>query len=200
MLNLVCSKNKCKKFDEFIDNKKSRLRLTSTPTSHLNDYRTSNRNPNLNAELIQTQYELLQAKPTGFSSYMSTTLVNLVASSMAIVLQVSGFVLFDAYIKQLLSFNTVFLAYRSFSYWMVIVSIILVFFYWVFKIFTTRYVLRLNKRLIGLNDLRRFSSDLQNPQHQNGPSKLTNLALIKKHISKTTCAFLIFFLNLPYES
>ncbi len=172
MFSLFCVRTSCRRFDEILETKKSRLRLTSTPTaSHINNMHFSNCNPGFNAELNQLRNDLLKAKPTGYASYMSTTLVNLVAASMELVLQVAGFVLFDAYIKQLLSFNTVFLAYRSYSYWMMIVSMAFVFFYWIFKIFTTRYVMSLNKRLISLKDTNTFPSIVQGPIYPNGTSK-----------------------------
>ena len=79
---------------------------------------------------------------------MVIVLINIVGSSMEIVLKIAGFILFDAYIKQLLSFNTVFLAYRSYSYWMLIVSIIFDFVFWFFKLLTTRYVTKLNEKIV----------------------------------------------------
>lgn len=82
---------------------------------------------------------------------MMIVLINLVGTSMEIVLKIAGFILFDAYIKQLLSFNTVFLAYKSYSYWLLIISIIFDFIYWFFKLLTTRYVTILNERLIFQN-------------------------------------------------
>ena len=87
-------------------------------------------------------------KPTGYFAYLAIALITLVGSVMDFVLKVSGFALYDSYIQNLLKFNTVFLAYRSYSYWMMIVSICLILFFWLFKVFSTRYVINLTKNLI----------------------------------------------------
>lgn len=86
-------------------------------------------------------------KPTGYFAYLAIALITLVGSVMDFVLKVSGFALFDAYVNRLLSFNTVFLAYRSYSYWMMVVSMVLLLF-WLFKVFSTRYIINLTRKLI----------------------------------------------------
>ncbi|RNA16541.1 hypothetical protein BpHYR1_039164 [Brachionus plicatilis] len=87
-------------------------------------------------------------KPTGYFAFLSIALVSLIGSIMEFVLKVSGFALFDAYINQLLSLNTVFISYRSFSYWMVIISMGLVVMFWLFKVVSTRYIISLTRNLI----------------------------------------------------
>ena len=89
-----------------------------------------------------------QIKPTGYFAYLAIALICLVGSVMDFVLKVSGFALFDSYINRLLSFNHVFLTYRSYSYWMMILSIVLLFFFWLFKVFSTKYVISLTRKLI----------------------------------------------------
>lgn len=101
----------------------------------------------VNSNSDQTEvYKTL--KPTGYYAYLIIALITLVGSVMDFVLKVSGFALFDTYMTKLLSFNTVFLAYRSYSYWMMVVSIALMLFYWLFKVFSTKYVLILTKQLV----------------------------------------------------
>ena len=116
-------------------------------------------------------------KPTGYFAYVSIALVSLVGSVMEFILKVSGFALFDAYINKLLSLNTVFIAYRSYSYWMVIISMGLVVFFWIFKVFTTRYVINLTKNLVEprplvIPSVYTDSADLESPYDQYLPSKL----------------------------
>ena len=101
----------------------------------------------VNANPEQAEY-YQTIKPTGYFAFLAIALITLVGSVMDFVLKVSGFALFDAYISRLLQFNTVFIAYRSYSYWMMVVSIALIFFFWLFKIFSTRYVINLTKKLI----------------------------------------------------
>lgn len=98
-------------------------------------------NPN-QAESYRTK------KPTGYYAYLMIALITLVGSVMDFVLKVCGFALFDSYINRLLSLNTVFLAYRSYGYWMMIVSMVLVVFYWLFKVFSTKYVINLTRKLV----------------------------------------------------
>jgi hypothetical protein len=86
-------------------------------------------------------------KPSGYFAFMAIALITLVGSVMDFVLKVSGFALFDSYINNLLSFNTVFLAYRSYSYWCMIVSIGLLLFFWLFKVFSTRYIINVTKQM-----------------------------------------------------
>lgn len=87
-------------------------------------------------------------KPTGYFAFLSIALVSVVGSIMEFILKVSGFALFDAYVNQLLSLNTVFISYRSFSYWMVIISMGLIVVFWLFKVVATRYIITLTRNLI----------------------------------------------------
>jgi len=100
---------------------------------------------NANNELTETYRTI---KPTGYFAYLAISLVSLVGSVMDFVLKVSGFALFDAYIARLLLSNTVFLAFRSYSYWMMVASIVLTIIFWLFKVFSTRYVVNLTKKLL----------------------------------------------------
>ena len=104
---------------------------------------------NANPELYPTYRTI---KPTGYFAYLAIALITMVGSVMDFVLKVSGFALFDAYVNGLLSFNSVFLAYRSYSYWMMIVAMGLLVFFWLFKVFSTRYVVNLTKRLLQARD------------------------------------------------
>jgi hypothetical protein len=98
---------------------------------------------------LETNNELDHVvKPSGYYAYLAIALITLVGSVMDFVLKVSGFALFDSYIDRLLSFNHVFLTYRSYSYWMMIISIILLLFFWIFKVFSTRHVINLTKKLV----------------------------------------------------
>ena len=114
VLFLCCARGKSASFDALIEQKKNRLRLTSTPTnSHqIANFRFAGQGPHFQAALD----ELKQTTPIGYASYMSFTLINLVATSMQIILQVAGFSLFDAYINQLLSFNKVCVSLMSFVF------------------------------------------------------------------------------------
>ena len=89
-------------------------------------------------------------KPTGYFAYMTMALVAAVAAFMDFVLCVCGFALFDAYVSKLLSYSHVFLAYRSFSYWLMIVAMLLLALFWLFKLFSSRYVITLTKRYVRL--------------------------------------------------
>lgn len=87
-------------------------------------------------------------KPTGYFAFLSIALVSLLGSIMEFILKVSGFAIFDAYVNQLLALNTVFISYRSFSYWMVIISMGLVVIFWLFKVVATKYTITLTRNLI----------------------------------------------------
>lgn len=85
-------------------------------------------------EQINELYNLISKKPDGYMVFLGSSLLNSIGGFMDFVLKISGFCMFDSYIKYILSYNTVFLAFRSFGYWFVVVSIILHFIYWIFKI------------------------------------------------------------------
>jgi hypothetical protein len=103
----------------------------------------------VNGNSFDSNNELMnQIKPTGYFAYLAIALITLVGSVMDFVLKVSGFALFDSYMNRLLSFNHVFLTYRSYSYWMMILSIVLLFFFLLFKVFSTKYVISLTRKLI----------------------------------------------------
>lgn len=89
-------------------------------------------------EQINELYALVSKKPDGYMIFIASSLLNSIGGFMDFVLKISGFSMFDSYIKYILSYNTVFLAYRSFSYWFVVVSIILHFIYWIFKILSSK--------------------------------------------------------------
>lgn len=88
-------------------------------------------------------------RPTGYFAYLAVSLITLVGSVMDFVLKVSGFALFDSYINNLLSFNISFLSYRSYSYWFMVVSLVLTIIFWLYKVFSTKYVISMTEKLIG---------------------------------------------------
>jgi hypothetical protein len=88
------------------------------------------------------------ARPAGYFAYLAISLITLVGSVMDFVLKVSGFALFDSYINNLLMFNRVFHSYRSYSYWLMVISLLFTVFFWLFKVFSTRHVISLTKQLI----------------------------------------------------
>jgi hypothetical protein len=85
-------------------------------------------------EQINELYDSILRKPDGYAAFLASSLINSIGGFMDFVLKVAGFSVFDSYIKYLLSYNTVFLTYRSYSYWFLVVSICIHFFYWLFKV------------------------------------------------------------------
>lgn len=173
ILALCLAEKKVDMFDSFVANRSNR-RLNNQPESRHKGTKVSNEldetnnsarfttsiivNANLNERTYDNNnaYAIVSmhsSKPTGYYAYLAIALITLVGSVMDFVLKVSGFALFDSYIQNLLKFNTVFLAYRSFSYWMMITSIGLLIFFWLFKVFSTRYVINLTKQLIKNREL-----------------------------------------------
>ncbi|CAF0806860.1 unnamed protein product [Brachionus calyciflorus] len=131
----------------------------------------------VNANPLQSGF-YRTVKPTGYFAYLSIALISLVGSVMEFILKVSGFALFDDYINKLLSLNRVFITYRSYSYWMMIVSMGLVVFFWLFKVFTTRYVVSLTKNLVEprplvIPSIYTDSADLESPYDQYLPNYTT---------------------------
>lgn len=56
-------------------------------------------------------------KPTGYFMFLAFSLVTTIGSVLEFVLKTAGFAFFDGYINEILSFNQVFMAFRSYSYW-----------------------------------------------------------------------------------
>jgi hypothetical protein len=98
------------------------------------------------------------SRPLGYFPYLAIGLINVVGSVMDFVLKVSGFALFDSYIANLLAFNTVFMAYKSYSYWLMVISMILSILFWLFKVLSTKHVINLNKKLFNLQSSSLFMS------------------------------------------
>lgn len=93
-------------------------------------------------EQINDLYNSILKKPDGYMAFIASSLINSIGGFMDFVLKVAGFGMFDSYIKYLLSYNTVFLSYRSYSYWFIVVSICVHFFYWIFKVVSGNFILR----------------------------------------------------------
>lgn len=117
-------------------------------------------------------------KPNGYFAFLATSLLTMVGSVMEFILKVAGFSLFDSYINRLLSFNRVFMAYRSWSYWLMCGSMVFMLAYWIFKVIATRYVVSLTKTLIkqdaALNAIgitNRNQSNIDNGYSLNNPKK-----------------------------
>ncbi len=173
ILALCLAERKVDMFDSFVANRSNRYRNNQTETrpksvkenTELDETTNSARfttsiivNANLNERTydnnnLNDTIHSHSSKPTGYYAYLAIALITLVGSVMDFVLKVSGFALFDSYIQNLLKFNTVFLAYRSFSYWMMVTSIGLMVLFWLFKVFSTRYVINLTKQLIKNREL-----------------------------------------------
>jgi hypothetical protein len=56
-------------------------------------------------------------KPTGYFMFLAFSLITTIGSVLEFVLKTAGFAFFDGYINEILSFNQVFMAFRSYSYW-----------------------------------------------------------------------------------
>ena len=87
-------------------------------------------------------------RPKGYFAYLTIGTIGMLITFMDLILKITGFVLFDAYISHLLSYNTVFLAYRSYSYWLMLVTILLMVFYWLYKASTIYYVIKVSKFIL----------------------------------------------------
>ena len=124
---------------------------TSTPT--LKGYRNSMMTPNHyeiseNIETVASRKTDKPIKPIGYFAFLAISLLTMVGSVMEFVLKVSGFALFDNYITRLFSFNRVFVAYRSWSYWLMAGSILFILTFWIFKVLATRYVVGLTRQVV----------------------------------------------------
>ncbi len=89
-------------------------------------------------EQIDELYDLILKNPDGYMSFLACSIVNLIGGFMDFILKIAGFTMFDSYIKYLLSYNTVFLTYRSYSYWFFVVSICIHSVYWFYKIASSK--------------------------------------------------------------
>jgi hypothetical protein len=102
----------------------------------------NNGSPDREASLLR------QVKPVGYFTYLVCAAIGLVGAFMEFALKISGFGLFNTYLYRLLEMNTIFLAYRSYSYWFMVASIVIGAFYWLFKIFSLNHVKKLTRDLI----------------------------------------------------
>ena len=139
------------------DEDTKRTVLTSTPT--LKSYRQSSLPPNQDQE--NNGYESVNNRPEfnfnkrnkpikllGYFAFLAISLLTMVGSVMEFMLKVSGFALFDNYITRLLTKNQVFVAYRSWSYWLMAGSIIFILIFWIFKVLATRHVVSLTRTVV----------------------------------------------------
>lgn len=96
-----------------------------------------------------TKIAMARLRPVGYFTYCTCSVIGVVGSLLEIILKISGFVLFNTYLANLLTLNTVFLAYRSYSFWFMVASILLSVLYWLFKALTVNHVMKLTKTLVG---------------------------------------------------
>jgi hypothetical protein len=128
---------------------------TSTPT--LKSYKQSSLPPNhenrgYESVSIRPEFNLKRRnkpiKPIGYFAFLAISLLTMVGSVMEFILKVSGFALFDNYITRLLAKNQVFVAYRSWSYWLMAGSILFILIFWIFKVLATRHVVTLTRTVV----------------------------------------------------
>jgi hypothetical protein len=108
-----------------------------------NNHNSNNSTPDSQASLL-----LQRLKPIGYFTYLTCAAIGLVGAFMEFALKLSGFVLFNVYLTRLLELNTIFLAYRSYSFWFMVASIAIGAGYWLFKIISLNYVQKLTRELI----------------------------------------------------
>jgi hypothetical protein len=135
-----------RKFEILNENMKRPVRQTSTPT--LKGYKNSMLDFEMDENFNKIERSKRPIKPIGYFAFLAISLITMVGSVMEFVLKVSGFALFDNYINRLLSFNRVFMAYRSWSYWLMAGSILFILIFWIFKVIATRYVVSLAKTVV----------------------------------------------------
>jgi hypothetical protein len=156
----ICGKRGCDVCDALIRQRSAKVKLNgrnmsaSTQVLKGNDYSIdilSNRSfrTEIN-EMNQSQSNAkkVSLKPVGYFTFTAITIATIVGCIMEFILKLAGFLLFDAYINQLLSFNKVFQAYRSWSYWAMIGAIVFMVVYFIFKLVTSRYASALTKQLV----------------------------------------------------
>ena len=118
---LLCFKSCQKVSPGTADTRLHRIQMTSTPT-------------------MQPAVAHRRQHQPHYVIHLSTALVNIVSSIMALLLDTFGFVIFNTYVNDLLKWNTIFLAFKSYSYWLMLASICLVFIYLIFKAFVVHRV------------------------------------------------------------
>ena len=139
---------------QLLDNDDDTRRPVQTSTPTLKGYRNSiipsyqnNMNDNNRVEFNFTKRSK-PIKPIGYFAFLAISLLTMVGSVMEFILKVSGFALFDNYITRLLTKNQVFVAYRSWSYWLMAGSVLFILIFWIFKVLATRYVVSLTKTVV----------------------------------------------------
>ena len=129
-------------------NKQNKTDLISDEAGLTNSARFTN-SIVINSGSPDSQAKMLnQLKPIGYFTFLTCAAIGMIGSLMEFALKISGFALFNSYLARLLELNTIFLAYRSYSYWLMVASIVMSVFYWLFKAYAMRYVSSLTKEFI----------------------------------------------------
>jgi hypothetical protein len=135
-------------FDEFVAHRTRKFRFDDK--NREDDFKYYTPNGTLR-QASRGQLNVVQSKrttkPIGYYAFLTFLVLSSIGSGLELVLKICAFTLFDAYINKLLSFNRVFMAYRSWSFWLMAGAIVFVVLYWVFKLLCLRHVLGLTKEL-----------------------------------------------------